>query len=79
MNRFLREFVVPAVARLALALLVGIWFGIWLLGPVVLFMVGFDDPRNVFPDPVTIVGCGVLVLGWLYFVIHVLVFGELPD
>jgi hypothetical protein len=79
MKRVLSDFVVPAVARLLFALVAGVWFGVWLLGPVVLFAFGFDDPRNIFSDPITIVGCGLLVLFWLYLVIHILVFGALPD
>jgi predicted transporter len=68
----------PVAARIGLALVVGLWFGIWFFGPVVLLAVGLDDPRNVFSEPVTMVGCAVLVGGWLYFVIHALIFGELP-
>jgi hypothetical protein len=65
-------------ARIGLALVVSLWFEIWLLGPVVLLAVGLDDPRSIFSEPVAMVGCAVLVGGWLYFVIHALIFGELP-
>jgi len=75
----IRRTVLPLMLHLLLTLAVAVWFGIWFLGPVVLIMIGVDDPRNIFGEPFTAVGCGVLVLGWFYFVITFALSGHLPD
>ncbi len=71
--------VLPLLLHILLTLLVAIWFGIWLLGPALLIFMGGDDPRDVFGNPLSLVGSGVLALGWLYFVVRFFMYGDLPD
>jgi hypothetical protein len=67
------------IGRIARALAVTVWFGIWSLGPAVLLYLGFDDPRDPFPYLFSAVGCLVLALGWLYISIYFAIFDELPE
>ncbi|MEX0620421.1 MAG: hypothetical protein WD181_02460 [Solirubrobacterales bacterium] len=61
-------------------LLVTVWFGIWALGPAYLFASGtIVDPRNIFGNFLSLVGCVMLVLGWLAVTIYFAVFDDLPS
>jgi hypothetical protein len=73
------QVMMQIAARIARATLVTVWFGIWCLGPVVLLYMGIDDPRDIFPNLLSVVGCVVLVLGWLYISIYFAIFDQLPD
>jgi hypothetical protein len=66
------------VLRIARALAVTIWFGIWFLGPAVLLYLGADDPRDIFSNLLSTIGCGILALGWLVISVHFAIFDELP-
>jgi hypothetical protein len=66
------------LGRIARALLVTVWFGIWFLGPAVLLFMGFDDPRDIFPNFMSAIGCGILAFGWLYISVYFAIFDQLP-
>jgi hypothetical protein len=67
------------LGRIARALAVTIWFGIWFLGPAVLLYMGFDDPRDPFPDLFSAIGCGMLAFGWLYISVYFAICDQLPE
>lgn len=67
------------LGRIARAVAVTVWFGIWFLGPSVLFFMGVDDPRDIFPNLLSAVGCLVLALGWLYISVYFAIFDQLPE
>lgn len=60
-------------------LAVTVWFGIWALGPAYLIASGaLIDPRNVFGNVLSLIGCGMLVLGWLFVTIYFAIFDDFP-
>jgi hypothetical protein len=66
--------------RLFRWLAVTVWFGFWALGLAYLVIVaGVDDPRNPFPDWMSLLGCAIPVLGWLYLSIYFALYDEMPD
>jgi len=67
------------IGRIARAMAVTIWFGIWFLGPSVLLYMGFNDPRDIFPHLLSAIGCLVLALGWLYISVYFAIFDEMPE
>jgi hypothetical protein len=40
---------------------------------------GFDDPRDPFPDLFSAIGCGVLAFGWLYISVYFAICDQLPE
>ncbi len=59
---------------------VTVWFGIWTLGPAYLIAFGVVvDPRNIFGNLLSLVGCAVLVAFWLYTTIYFALADDLPD
>jgi hypothetical protein len=61
-------------------LAVTVWFGIWALGPAYLIASGtLVDPRNVFGNALSLLGCAMLVLGWLAVTIYCAIFDTLPE
>ena len=61
-------------------LAVTVWFGIWALGPAYLIAFGVvDDPRDIFGNFLSLVGCALLVLGWLAVTIYFAIYDELPE
>ncbi len=69
----------PIALRFLRWLAVTIWFGIWFLGPGYLVLNGLvSDPRNPFPDWISLGGCAMLALWWLYISIRFAVTDELP-